>query len=469
MGLDQPFAWGLLVEDVLERRYVTAGFGAWLCLLPLALTSTRGAMKRLGRRWLRLRRAASPRCGEPAARLWHASLRGRMGPRAYSADVHVLDVDGREILLVGTAHVSRESAELVREVIEKERPDCVCVELDLQRYQALSQKTRWENLDLRQVIRNRQLAPLLANLILVSYQRKLGGALGVLPGAELLEATRAAEEHGIPVALCDRDVRITLRRAWASTSLWKKSLLLSTLGVSLFERPDFDEDELRRIRDQDVLSELMKELGEALPALKTALIDERDGYLAQKIREAAGDRLVAVVGAGHVEGIRRAILAGREVDLAAIETIPPVTPVWKWIGWGVPALIIASLAYIGVAKGLEVAGENLLFWILANGIPATIGSAIALAHPVVIAAAFAVAPVTSLIPVIGAGYVLAFLQAYLVPPVVREFESVADDIGTPRAWWRNRLLRILLVFILSTVGSLIGTYVGGIEIVSNLF
>ena len=153
----------------------------------------------------------------------------------------------------------------------------------------------------------------------------------------------------------------------------------------------------------------------------------------------------------------------------AIETIPPVTPVWKWIGWGVPALIIASLAYIGVAKGLEVAGENLLFWILANGIPATIGSAIALAHPVVIAAAFAVAPVTSLIPVIGAGYVLAFLQAYLVPPVVREFESVADDIGTPRAWWRNRLLRILLVFILSTVGSLIGTYVGGIEIVSNLF
>jgi pheromone shutdown-related protein TraB len=354
--------------------------------------------------------------------------------RDYPGDVHVLSVDGREVVLVGTAHVSRESADLVREVIVKEEPDCVCVELDPQRYQALSQKARWENLDLRQIIRNRQLAPLLANLILASYQRKLGGQLGVLPGTELLEATQVAEEHGIPVALCDRDIRITLRRAWASTSLWKKAQLLSALGVSLFERPELDEAELRRIRDKDVLSELMNELGEAMPSIKKTLIDERDVYLAQKIRDAEGNKLVAVVGAGHVSGIIETLEAGSSRDLAEIEEIPPVSPVWKLIGWGVPTLIIAAIVYIGFSKGPEAAGENVAFWVLVNGIPALIGSAIALAHPIVIAAAFPVAPVTSLIPVIGAGYVLAFLQAYLAPPTVREFEAVAEDISVPRAW-----------------------------------
>jgi len=401
----------------------------------------------------------------------HDGTGGQAPPagRGYPADVHVLEVDGREIILVGTAHVSRESVDLVRQVIEREAPDCVCVELDAQRYAALSQKQRWENLDLKQIIRKKQLAALLANLLLVSYQKKLGGALGVLPGTELLEAARAAEARGIPVALCDRDVRVTLRRVWASMSLWNKSKLLSLLALSAFDHPELDEAELRRLRDQDVLSELMKELGEALPALKHTLIDERDTFLSHKILETRGERVVVVVGAGHVEGIRRALLERREADLESINAIPPISRVWKSIGWGVPALILGSLLYIGAVKGLEVAGENLAYWIVANGVPTTIGAAAALAHPLVIVSAFAVAPITSLIPVIGAGYVLVFLQAYLMPPVVREFERVTDDVGSLRCWWRNRLLRIFLVFLLTTLGSLIGTYVGGFEIVSNLF
>jgi len=389
--------------------------------------------------------------------------------RSYPPDVHVIEVDGREFILVGTAHVSRESVDLVREVIEKEQPDCVCIELDAQRYEALSHRTRWESLDLKQIIRKKQLAPLIANLLLASYQKKLGGALGVLPGTELLEAARAAEALDIPVALCDRDVRVTLRRVWASMSMWNKSKLLSVIAISAFDSPELDEAELRRLRDQDVLTELMNELGEALPALKYTLIDERDTFLSQKMLESTGDRVVAVVGAGHVEGIRRALTERRDVDLDAINTIPPVAPIWKWIGWGVPALILGSLLYIGVVKGAAVAGENLIYWIIANGVPTTLGAVAALAHPAVVFSAFAVAPVTSLIPVIGAGYVLAFLQAYLAPPVVREFESVAEDAGSLRQWWRNRLLRVFLVFVLTTLGSIIGTYVGGVEIISNLF
>jgi pheromone shutdown-related protein TraB len=378
-------------------------------------------------------------------------------------------VGDREFILIGTAHISRESADLVREVIEKERPDCVCVELDAQRYEALSQKRRFEELDLRQLIRNKQLAPLLANMLLASYQKKLGGALGILPGTELLEATEAATEYGIPIALCDRDVRVTLRRAWASMGFFKKTALLSTLAVSIFEQPEIDEDDLRKLRDKDVLTELMRELGEAMPALKVALIDERDAYLTQRMREAAGDRIVVVVGAGHVDGIREALSSTDNVDLEAIDQVPPVSPVWKWVGWGIPAIILASLGYIGINKGAAAAGENLLFWIVANGVPSTIGAIIALAHPITIISAFFVAPVTSLTPVIGAGYVCAFLQAYFQPPKVREFETLADDVGSPRMWWRNRMLRVMLVFIFTTLGSIIGTYVGGYEIVSNLF
>jgi pheromone shutdown-related protein TraB len=378
-------------------------------------------------------------------------------------------VGNREFIIVGTAHISRESADLVREVIEKERPDCVCVELDAQRYEALSQKRKFEELDLRQLIRNKQLAPLLANMLLASYQKKLGGALGILPGTELLEATEAANELGIPIALCDRDVRVTLRRAWASMGFFKKAGLLSTLAVSIFEQPEIDEDDLRKLRDNDVLTELMRELGEAMPALKVALIDERDAYLTQRMREASGDRIVVVVGAGHVGGICEALQSSAEVDLEAIDQVPKVSPVWKWVGWGIPAVILASLGYIGFNKGAAAAGENLLYWIVANGVPSTIGAIIALAHPVTIVSAFFVAPVTSLTPVIGAGYVCAFLQAYYQPPKVREFETLADDVGSPRQWWSNRMLRVMLVFIFTTLGSIIGTYVGGYEIVSNLF
>lgn len=386
-----------------------------------------------------------------------------------AGDVHRIDVGGREFVLVGTAHISRESVDLVREVIEREKPDCVCLELDAQRYAALSQEQRWEDLDLREVVRSKQLATLMANLILASYQKRLGLQLGVTPGSELLEAARTAEEAGIPIALCDREIRVTLRRAWNSLSAFRKLMLLSTFLASAFDTPEMSEEELRRIRQKDVLSELMAELGETMPDLKRVLIDERDMYLAQKIKEASGERIVAVVGAGHVEGMLAALQSEQEADLESINVVPNVSPVWRWVGWAIPAVIVSSLGWIGYTQGSGAAGENALFWFLANAIPSGLGGIVALAHPATIAAAFASAPFTSLTPVIGAGYVAAFVQTYVQPPKVSEFKSVGDDIGTPSAWWRNRLLKIFLAFVLTTLGSIVGTWVGGIEIVGNLF
>ena len=387
----------------------------------------------------------------------------------YPSDVQIVDVGSRQFVVVGTAHISRESVDLVREVIEKERPDCVCIELDAARFEALSNQQRWEGLDLREVIRKRQLSHLLANLLLASYQKRLGLQLGVTPGSELLEAAKVAEEFEIPISLCDRDIRITLRRAWHALSWWRKLALISTFGASAFDSPQLSEEELREIRKRDVLSELMKDLGEAMPALKRALIDERDAYLAEKIRQTSGDRLVAVVGAGHVEGMVAALTANEEADLEEISAIPPVSPALRWIGWGIPALIVAAIAYIGLTQGGAAAGENALFWFVANAVPSGIGALLALGHPATIVAAFLSAPFTSLTPVIGAGYVAAFAQVWTRPPTVREFQTVSEDIARPGRWWSNHLLRIFLVFLLVTIGSVIGTWVGGIEIARNLF
>jgi pheromone shutdown-related protein TraB len=388
--------------------------------------------------------------------------------KEYPQDVHQLQLGDRTILLIGTAHISQHSVDLVKDVINTETPDAVCIELDDRRYQALSDEKRWQKLDLKTIIRNKQLSTLLVSLMMASYQKKLGKNLGVSPGAELLAAALAAGNHDIPVSLCDRDIRITLRRAWKSTSLWRKGYLISSLVLGLFDSQEIDEERLEELKNQDVLTELMAEMGDSLPEMKQVLIDERDVYLAEKIKATEGDRLVAVVGAGHVDGIKRHLPEDNRDQLSRISTVPPVSRGWKTAGWLIPLIIISSLALIAYQKGAAVAGENLVFWILANGIPAAIGSILALAHPFTTIGAFAAAPVTSLTPVIGAGYVTAFIQVMARPPVVKEFERVADDMSSFTGWWKNRLLRVFLVFMLTSFGSAIGTYVGGYEIIKTL-
>lgn len=391
------------------------------------------------------------------------------GAAAPDEDVHRIESDGRTFVLVGTAHISRESAALVERVIAAEQPDCVCIELDPRRYDALANRTKLESLDLKAVIRSRQLAPLLLNLILASYQKQLGGALGVVPGAELLAAAKTAERLGLPVELCDRDVRVTLKRAWGALSLWRKAELIGALAASVLETPELDEEELRRLRQQDVLSRLMAELGDAFPALKTVLIDERDAYLATRLHQAPGTRIVAVVGAGHVAGMVAALRDGRRADLAVLDTVPLPSQAARWAGWSIPLVILAGLLFIGLRQGPAAVGDNALFWILATGLPGLVGAVVALAHPLTILATFLSAPITTLSPLIGVGYVAAFVQAWVRPPLVREIQTVTDDVRVPRQWWTNRLLRICLVFLLTTIGTSLGTLVGTAEIVANLF
>lgn len=387
----------------------------------------------------------------------------------YPGEVRVLDLDGRRLVIVGTAHISKSSVQLVRRVIEREQPDRVCVELDERRYEALSKPQDFEALDLKQVIRKKQLTTLMVNLFLGAYQKRLGAELGVAPGQELLEAARVAEEHGIPISLCDRDVRVTLRRATHATPFLRRFWLMAEMVASIFDAPEISEEDLQKLKEQDMLTELMNELGEAHPSLKTVLIDERDAYLSHKILHAEGDTVVAVVGAGHLHGICERLEEGREADLETLDEIPPISHWWKVAGWGIPVLILGAIAWIGWSQGLHEAGENLWFWTLANGIPSALGAVVAWAHPLTILAAFVAAPITSLTPVIGAAYVTAFVQAWIAPPKVKEFKSFAEDVGQLRMWWKNRLLKIFTAYLLPGLGSMIGSVVGGGKILSSLF
>jgi pheromone shutdown-related protein TraB len=389
--------------------------------------------------------------------------------RNYSEDVHFVNRDDHEYIIVGTAHISRLSADLVGEVIENEKPDIVCIELDEKRYKALSEKNRWENLDLKTVIRQKQLSTLLVNLVLASYQKKLGEKLGVTPGTELLEAANTAKELKIPIELCDRDVRITLKRAWHSMSFWQKMKFMFGGVGGVFEKQELTEEKLAELRKKDVLSELMEELGKSLPVLKKVLVDERDTYLAEKILKSSGKKIVAVVGAGHVRGILNYITEQKTIDLGEIEIIPPASLIGKIISWGIPALIIGSIIYIGYSQGISEAGDNALFWILVSGIPSAVGAILAFAHPLTILSSFLAAPITTLSPLIGAGYVTAFVQAYFQPPVVKEFQTITTDFNKPIRWWKNKLLKVFLVFILTSIGAAAGATFGIFEIVSNVF
>jgi len=377
-----------------------------------------------------------------------------------SSDMRRLQLGDREIILVGTAHISQASIDTVRAVIEEETPDCVCVELDAQRLQALRNSRHWESLNIYQVVKSGQAPFLLANLTLASFQKRMGLQTGVRPGAELAAAVQCAEEQSIRVELVDRNIRTTLLRAWRKTGFWKKLNLASVMLASLFEEQKVSEEELERLRQSDTLTAMLEELGDLLPSVKGILVDERDTYMAHHIRSAPGSKVVAVVGAAHLNGIALQIMAPVDAEhLAELDTIPPKSGFSRLAPWLIPAVVVALFAggfFYGDTERLK---EAAIAWVLANGLLSALGALIALGHPLTILTAFVAAPITSLNPTIGAGMVTGVVQAMIVAPKVGDLERVTDDLATLTGWWRNRTTRVLLVFFFSSLGSAIGTFV----------
>jgi pheromone shutdown-related protein TraB len=368
-----------------------------------------------------------------------------------------LTFDQKEFVLVGTAHVSKESIRLTKTVIEEEKPDTVCVELCPSRYQAIRQKDRWQDTDIIKVIREKKSFLLLSNLLLASFQKRIARQFDVTPGEEMITAINTAETVGARIHLADRDIRTTLSRIWRVMGFWSKIKLLFQLTLSLGQLEEIKEEDIEKMKQQDVLESLLSEVGKSLPALKTILIDERDQYLAEKIRTAPGDKIVAVVGAGHIPGIQK--YWNTDIDTRALEQLPAKGKSIGILKWLIP-LVIVGLFVAGFFFGGKQAGTDMIvWWILANGLLAGAGAIVALAHPATILSSIIAAPLTSLNPMIAAGWVSGLVEAFSRKPKVKDLESLPEDILSVRGFWRNNVTRILLVVVFTNLGSSLGTFI----------
>jgi pheromone shutdown-related protein TraB len=382
-----------------------------------------------------------------------------------------LNLAGQEITLIGTAHVSRESINEVCRVIRETKPDVVCVELDQSRYSAISQRENWEKLDVTKVFKEGKGFLLIANLVLAGFQRRLGNELGVKPGEEMKTAVETAGDLGIPYVLCDREVQITLRRAWGRCGLWSKCKLLASLFSSAFTTEKLTEAEIENLKNHNELDGMMSDLSGYLPGVKATLIDERDRYLAAKIWTAGPPELstagpcrkTAVVGAGHLAGLKvhlEKIAAGEETtETADLETIPPRGFFSKAAGWIIPVLIAALIALGFVRSGAEISLIMLRNWLLWNGSLAALGCLVALGHPLSILASFLGAPIGTLSPFIGVGLFSGITEAWVRKPRVSDTETISDDVSSLKGIYRNRITKALLVFFLSTLGGAIGNLI----------
>ena len=371
--------------------------------------------------------------------------------------VKTIHLNGKEYLIIGTAHVSRESADLVDEVIRQETPDTVCVELCQGRYQSMTDSDRWRNMDIVKVIREKKSFLLLANLMLSSFQKKVAEKFDIRPGEEMIRAVDRAQEVDAELVLADRNVQTTLSRAWHSMGFFKKISLLFQMVLSVGSADDIEEEEIEKLKSQDMLESILEDVGESHPALREILIDERDRYLAHKIRHAQGEKIVAVVGAGHMPGILRYFNTPQEIS--ALDEVPPPGKLGKALKWGIPLLVTALVIY-GFTQGGAEAGAGMVgWWIAANGILAGLGAIIAFGHPATIASAVLAAPLTSLNPMVAAGWVSGLVEAFVRKPKVMDFESLGDDILSIKGFWRNKVTRVLLVVVFTNLGSTFGTLV----------
>lgn len=374
-----------------------------------------------------------------------------------NANVHRTNLDGREIILVGTAHVSRESADLVERVIAEERPDTVCVELCKPRYDAIRQKDQWQETDIVRVIREKRAPILLSQLIMASLQRKIARKFNITPGEEMIRAIDRAEEIGARIVLADREIRVTLLRTWRKMGLWSKAKFLPEVLLSLVATDEITEEEIEKLKQHDVLELALQTVGEKLPGLKTTLIDERDLYLADRIGRAEGSRIVAVVGAGHVPGILRHL--GEEIDIGALETVPEKGLWGRYGGW-VFSLAIVGLFVAGFfSSGSQASLKMLTWWTLITATFSGLGALLLLAHPLTIAASAISAPITTLHPLIAAGWVAGLVEATLRKPRVRDFLALKDDLVSFRGFFRNKITRLLLLIAIVNLTTSIGTFV----------
>jgi pheromone shutdown-related protein TraB len=382
--------------------------------------------------------------------------------------------DGVEYTLLGTAHVSRVSVNAVRSLIGTGDFDAIAVELCESRFRALRDREAWRNLDLLQVIRDGKAGMVAANLALSAYQRRLAEQFGIEPGAEMKAAADLADAQQRPLWLVDREISVTLRRAYRSVGFWDRMAIISGLISSLFERGEVPEADIEKLKQGDMLQSAFSEFAEQSEPLYRSLIAERDTFMAARLREEAAKqahkRVLVVIGAGHLAGIERELQAQRDLPetlLATLKATPPAARWPKWIAYGVLATIIAAIVY-AFTRGVGLGAVALRDWVLFTGCGAALGALLGGGHPLTVLAAFIVAPLKPFRPLVPSGALSAAVEMWLRRPRVADFEALRDDVIDWRGWWKNRVSRTLLVFLFTNFGMMIGEYMAGFRILHRL-
>jgi pheromone shutdown-related protein TraB len=382
-----------------------------------------------------------------------------------SDTVHLIKFkDNSELLLIGTAHISKDSVNEVKQQIEEYEPDRICIELDKTRYSNKKDNQTWSDKTLIKVLKEGKGFLLLANMALASFQKRMGNNTGISPGEEILNAAKLAEEKNIPFSFCDREIQTTFKRAWKKSNFWNKMKLLATLISAAFSKESISEEEIAELKKADVLETMLKEMSKELPTIKEVLIDERDQFLAKSMYKAKGQKKLGVIGAGHTKGILKQLetLDNGEIDTdtSKISEVPPSSKFTKALKYIIPALIIGIIAYgfihSGWTRGLKLFG----YWVMVNAIFTAIGGIVALAHPINIIISMFAAPFTSLNPTIGVGIVSGLLEYKFRKPSVKDFTNMSDDALTLKGWYKNKALHGLYVFFVCSIGSAIGTFIG---------
>ncbi len=369
------------------------------------------------------------------------------------------------IVLIGTAHISQKSIDEVKTAIDSVKPDVVAIELCQRRYDSLTKKDIWENTPVTNLLKSNNAYFLLAQTFLASLQRKLGTKYGIEPGSEMIAAIHEADTRKIPIELIDRDIAVTLKRAWARMGFREKLRLLWEFIKAMvgFDEEDLEEIDIDQLMDQDIISKMMEELGEIAPSVTEVLINERDTFIAQRIKDIAanGKKIVAVVGAGHLNGIKRYLEAkDQHVNVSDLESVPKKRiSIGKVVSIAIPVIFAFVVFWLIFTRGPDAFGQigNIfLWWFLIHGVFSALGAAIARGHPLSIATAFISAPFTSLEPFFAPGWFAGFVEAKLRPPVIKDFQNISK-IENLRDFWNNKVIRLLMVVALANLGSIIGT------------
>ena len=374
----------------------------------------------------------------------------------------------KELILIATAHVSKASAELVKEVIDCEQPDSICVELDEDRYNNMKNPKAWSETDLVQVIKDGKVGFMLANLVLSSYQKKLAKQLDTNVGQEMVQGIQSAEGIGANLVLADRNIQTTFMRIWRKMNLKEKFDLLLNLFFALDddEQSEITDEEISKMLEKDMLEAAMENMQEEFPKVGDILLHERDQYLANKIKNAPGEKVVAVLGGAHVAGVTEEIF--KEQDMEEISNVPPAGKLGKMIGWGIPVAIVLLIAW-GFLQNIDTGIDMVSSWILWNGSLAALFTALMLGHPLSIITAFVVAPISSLNPMLACGWFAGLMEAHIRKPKVEDVSNISTDIFSIKGCFHNRFIRTLLIVIMANLGSSLGTIIAGMDIIKTIF